>query len=177
MAISFPFSIIPIYQKETLPKTYRNIAFQLNIFLCWLITPARALFVRWLGWPWHSLCCQITTIGVLWDRKLVKWKLSHVPPSQVPQLTRGSGNLTTSHLMRYQHLNCVPYVAHSKGEYELVVPLTKVISFLCVCICVFVFVYHLATQVFVPQNESKEEKIRKKGNQCDLTRRSSSILS
>ena len=84
MAISFPFSIIPIYQKETLPKAYRNIAFQLNIFLCWLITPAGALFVSWLGWPWHSLCCQITTIGVLWDRKLVKWKLSHVSPDAIP---------------------------------------------------------------------------------------------
>ena len=34
-------------------------------------------------------------------------------------------NSPTSHLMRYQHLNCVPYVAHSKGDYELVVPLQK----------------------------------------------------
>ena len=140
MAISYPFSIIPIYQKETLPKTFRNIAFQLNIFLCWLITPARALFVSWLGWPWHSLCCQITTIRVLWDRKLVKWKLSHVPPTWLtdpPTWCRWVGHPPDA-IPAFE----LRSICHSlQGRLWTGCTSDKSYLYLCVCICKFVFMY------------------------------------
>ena len=46
------------------------------------------------------------------------------PPDSLTHPPDAGGWVT--HLMRYQHLNCVPYVAHSKGDYELVVPLKSI---------------------------------------------------
>ena len=161
MAISFPFSIIPIYQKETLPKTYRNIAFQLNIFLCWLITPVRALFCQLIG--------LTLTFTLLSNHN--HWSVMGQETSKMktlPRLTWCDTSIWTAFHMSLTPREIMNWLYLWKVTISHNISIFSISQYLTISHSSSIQKIHLVAQFFVPQDEEEEEKICQKSDQCHL---------